>query len=159
MALGQVFPEYPCQFYSTNTPLLGKIKKLIIFITGLHNKPQGCGASVASATGPFTTKRVRFTVIRRPVRSTTHFFLLSFLLTTASSLAVAKIYAKFPSFLNYLFSCQVACLCSVVAEKKEKNIFYWYLYRYVRTFLCSYESEKSFSQHLVSILHLTLKHQ
>jgi hypothetical protein len=32
-------------------------RKLIIFITGLHNKPQGCGASVASAAGPFTTKR------------------------------------------------------------------------------------------------------
>jgi hypothetical protein len=35
-------------------------KKLIIFliiiviIIGLHNKPQGCGASVASAAGPFT---------------------------------------------------------------------------------------------------------
>jgi hypothetical protein len=29
-------------------------KKAIIFITGLHNKPQGCGASVASAAGPFT---------------------------------------------------------------------------------------------------------
>jgi hypothetical protein len=29
-------------------------KKLIIFITGLHNKPQGCGASVAHAAGPFT---------------------------------------------------------------------------------------------------------
>jgi hypothetical protein len=34
-----------------------KGKKLIIFITGLHNKPQGCGASVASAAGPFTTKK------------------------------------------------------------------------------------------------------
>jgi hypothetical protein len=34
-----------------------KKKKLIIFITGLHNKPQGCGASVASAAGPFTTKK------------------------------------------------------------------------------------------------------
>jgi hypothetical protein len=33
-------------------------KKLITFITGLHNKPQGCGASVASAVGPFTTKKV-----------------------------------------------------------------------------------------------------
>jgi hypothetical protein len=32
-------------------------KKLIIFITGLHNKPQGCGASVASAAGAFITKR------------------------------------------------------------------------------------------------------
>jgi hypothetical protein len=31
-----------------------KEKKLIIFITGLHNKPQGCGASVASAAGPFS---------------------------------------------------------------------------------------------------------
>jgi hypothetical protein len=34
-----------------------KRKKVIIFITGLHNKPQGCGASVASAAGPFTTQK------------------------------------------------------------------------------------------------------
>jgi hypothetical protein len=33
-------------------PLLGKIS-----ITGLHNKPQGCGASVASAAGTFTKKK------------------------------------------------------------------------------------------------------
>jgi hypothetical protein len=46
---------FPCQFHSTGAPLLGKMKKLIIFITGLHSKPQGCGASVASAAGPFTT--------------------------------------------------------------------------------------------------------
>jgi hypothetical protein len=47
-----------CQFHSTGAPLLGKTKKkLIIFITGLHKKPQGCGASVASAAGPFTKKR------------------------------------------------------------------------------------------------------
>jgi hypothetical protein len=32
-------------------------KELIIFIIGLQNKPQGCGASVASAAGPFTTKK------------------------------------------------------------------------------------------------------
>jgi hypothetical protein len=25
----------------------------------MHNKPQGCGASVASAAGPFTTKKAR----------------------------------------------------------------------------------------------------
>ena len=31
-------------------------KNLSSFITELHNKPQGCGASVASAAGPFTTK-------------------------------------------------------------------------------------------------------
>jgi hypothetical protein len=45
---------FPCQFYSTGAPLLGKGQKIII---GLHNKPQGCGASVASAAGPFTTKK------------------------------------------------------------------------------------------------------
>ena len=45
---------FPCQFHSTGAPLHGKMKKLITFITGLHNKPQGCGASVASAAGPFT---------------------------------------------------------------------------------------------------------
>jgi hypothetical protein len=35
------------------------IKKhlILIFITGLHNKPEGCGASVASAAGPFTTQK------------------------------------------------------------------------------------------------------
>ena len=52
-----------CQFHSTGAPLHRKVKKLIIFlfiiiiITGLHNKCQGYGASVASAAGPFTTKR------------------------------------------------------------------------------------------------------
>ena len=50
------FPEY-CGFPLSNSnvaPLKGKTKKKII-ITWLHNKPQGCGASVASAAGPFTT--------------------------------------------------------------------------------------------------------
>jgi hypothetical protein len=49
---------FPCQFHSTGAPLLGKGQKIIIifiFIIGLHNKPQGCSASVASAAGPFTT--------------------------------------------------------------------------------------------------------
>jgi hypothetical protein len=44
---------FPCQFHSTGAPLLGKGQKIIIiiviFITGLHNKPHGCSASVASA--------------------------------------------------------------------------------------------------------------
>jgi hypothetical protein len=48
---------FPCHFQSTGAPLHGKTKKLIIFITGLHNKTQGCGASIASAAGPFTTKK------------------------------------------------------------------------------------------------------
>jgi hypothetical protein len=43
---------FPCQFHSTGPPLHGITKKLIVFITGLHSKPQGCGASVASAAGP-----------------------------------------------------------------------------------------------------------
>jgi hypothetical protein len=61
VALGQVFyPEYfgfPCQFHSAGAPLHGKAEKLMIFITDFHSKPQGCGASVASVAGPFTTKR------------------------------------------------------------------------------------------------------
>jgi hypothetical protein len=49
---------FPCQFHSTGAPLQGKTKKkLIIFITGLRSKPQGCRASVASAAGPFTTPK------------------------------------------------------------------------------------------------------
>jgi hypothetical protein len=49
---------FPCQFHSTRAPLDRKTKKLIIiiFLIGLHNKPQGCGAYVASAAGPFTKK-------------------------------------------------------------------------------------------------------
>jgi hypothetical protein len=50
---------FPSQFHSNGAPLLGKSKKKsIIFITGLHNKPQGCGASVASAVGPFTKRKL-----------------------------------------------------------------------------------------------------
>jgi hypothetical protein len=56
VALGQVFPQV-LRFFSVNfiPPLLHyleKLKKLIIFVSGLRNKPQGCGASVASAAGP-----------------------------------------------------------------------------------------------------------
>jgi hypothetical protein len=60
VALEQVFPRVfrfspvdiipPVLHYTEK-----RKKKLIIFITGLHSKPQGCGASVASAAGPFAT--------------------------------------------------------------------------------------------------------
>jgi hypothetical protein len=70
VALGQVFPPsssgFPCQFHSTGGPLLGKGKKIIIifiFITGLHNKPYGCGASVASAAGVLTSKKTNHHVL------------------------------------------------------------------------------------------------
>jgi hypothetical protein len=49
---------FPCKFHSTAFPLKWKSRKnFTIFITGLHNKPQGCGASVASAAGPFNKKK------------------------------------------------------------------------------------------------------
>jgi hypothetical protein len=55
---GRFFPEYfgfslSISFHRCST-IQKNEKTLIIFITGLHNKPQGCGASVASAAGPFT---------------------------------------------------------------------------------------------------------
>jgi hypothetical protein len=57
---------FPCQFHSTGAPLHGKTKKkLITFIIGLQNKPQGCSASVASAAGPFTTKSREVAVVVR----------------------------------------------------------------------------------------------
>jgi hypothetical protein len=61
VALGEVFPPVlrfsPINFIPPVLHYLEKRKKkLIIFITGLHNKPQGCGASLASAAGPFTKK-------------------------------------------------------------------------------------------------------
>ena len=53
-----------CPYHSTGAPLHRKVKKLIIFpiiiiIIGLHNKPQGYGASVASAAGPSPQKEER----------------------------------------------------------------------------------------------------
>jgi hypothetical protein len=64
VALGQVFPRVlrfsPVNFIPPALHYQEKDKKIItivIFIIGSHNKPQGCGASVASAAGPFTTKR------------------------------------------------------------------------------------------------------
>ena len=44
-----------CQFHSTGAPLKWKSRKNLI--KGLHNKPQGCGASVASAAGSFTKRK------------------------------------------------------------------------------------------------------
>jgi hypothetical protein len=61
VALGQVFPRvlrfFPVNFIPPVLHYKEKRKKLIIFITGLHKKPQCCGASIASAAGPFTTKK------------------------------------------------------------------------------------------------------
>jgi hypothetical protein len=58
VALRRVFPQVPrfplsISFHRCSITRKNE-KKLIIIITGLHNKPQGCGASVASAAGPFT---------------------------------------------------------------------------------------------------------
>ena len=63
VALGQVFPRVlrfsPVNFFPPVVHYLEKRKKiLVICITELHNKPQGCGASVASAAGSFTTKKL-----------------------------------------------------------------------------------------------------
>jgi hypothetical protein len=62
VALGKVFPPstlvFFCQFHSICSPLFGKGQKIIIIIiTGLHNKPYGCGALVASVTELFCTKK------------------------------------------------------------------------------------------------------
>jgi hypothetical protein len=43
-------------------------KKLIIFITWLHNKPQGCGASLASASGAVHHKKEK----KNPMKSKFH---------------------------------------------------------------------------------------
>jgi hypothetical protein len=58
---------FPCQFHSTGAPLIVKIgkKKLLIFITGVAQEALRlrcirsicCGASAASAAGPFTTQK------------------------------------------------------------------------------------------------------
>jgi hypothetical protein len=61
VTLEQVFPLRSSVFLVTYIPPVlhytEKWKKLIISVSGLHSKPQGCGASVASAAGPFATKK------------------------------------------------------------------------------------------------------
>jgi hypothetical protein len=66
VALGQIFPEYfgfpqSISFHRCSVTRKNE-KQLIIFIKGLHNKPQGCGASVACAVGPFIIKKGFITV-------------------------------------------------------------------------------------------------
>ena len=58
VALGHVFLRV-LRFSPVNfiPPVNCKNGKEIVFIKGLHSKPQGWGASVASAAGPFTKKR------------------------------------------------------------------------------------------------------
>jgi hypothetical protein len=46
----------PCQFHSTGAPVLVKTKNKSSFSQGCTISLQGCGASVASAAGPFTKK-------------------------------------------------------------------------------------------------------
>jgi hypothetical protein len=68
VALVQVFTRV-CRFSPVSfiPPVLYykvKRKKRIIIITGLHNKPQGCGASVTSAAGPFKKSCNTFQALR-----------------------------------------------------------------------------------------------
>jgi hypothetical protein len=58
VALGQVFLRvlrFPLSLTFHRCSITRK-EKLIIFLIGLHNKPAGCGASVASAARPFNKK-------------------------------------------------------------------------------------------------------
>jgi hypothetical protein len=61
VALGQGFSRVlrfsAVSFISPVPRHTEKQNKISIFVTGLHNKPQGCGAPIASAAGPFTTKK------------------------------------------------------------------------------------------------------
>jgi hypothetical protein len=81
VALGQVFPRvlrvFPIIFIPPVLHYKGKKKKVIIFVTGLHNKPQGCGASVASAGGPSQKKIQVDFCSEMPVHSS-HSFLARF---------------------------------------------------------------------------------
>ena len=56
VVLGQGFPRLlrfsPVSFIPPVLQYAENENKLIIFITLLHNKPQGCGTFVASAAGP-----------------------------------------------------------------------------------------------------------
>jgi hypothetical protein len=60
VALGQVFPRvlrFSPSISFHECFITRKTKNESSLSQGLHNKPQGCGASVASAAGSFTTKK------------------------------------------------------------------------------------------------------
>jgi hypothetical protein len=64
--IGTFFPEYfgfPMSISFHRCSIIRKNEKLVIFITGLHNKPQGCGASVASAAGHFQKKNTEYILV------------------------------------------------------------------------------------------------
>jgi hypothetical protein len=80
------FFGFPLSISFTGAPLLGKGQKIIIiviFIMGLHNKLQGCGASVASAAGPFSNSEVyniSFHVVLASVCNVKAFYYVDFIL-------------------------------------------------------------------------------
>jgi hypothetical protein len=63
-SFSQVLQFFPVNFVPLVLHYKEKRKKLIIFITGFHNKPQGCGASVAYTAGPCTTEKKRIILER-----------------------------------------------------------------------------------------------
>jgi hypothetical protein len=67
VALGQVFPPqyfgFPLSISFHRCSITWKNEKKLITMTGLYKKSQGCGASVASAAGPFIIKKKSYTVV------------------------------------------------------------------------------------------------
>ena len=83
-------------------------KTLFIFITGLHNKSQGCGASVASAEGPFTKIKEKLTFFNSyPPHSVTSPFspIVTTWPTHRSLLHLTKWLGPFPSPMVKRFVC------------------------------------------------------
>jgi hypothetical protein len=71
---------FPYKFHSTAFSINWETeKKLILFFTGLHNKPQGCSTSVASAAGPFAKERIEIN-LRREVKYITETTFAKFML-------------------------------------------------------------------------------
>jgi hypothetical protein len=55
----RVLRFFPVSFIPPALHYLEKQKKLITFLTWLHGKPSGGGASLASAAGPSTMKKIQ----------------------------------------------------------------------------------------------------
>jgi hypothetical protein len=106
----QVLRFSPVNFIPPVLHYFEKRKILIIFITGLHNKPQGCGASVASAAGPFTTNKLNIIVSSNTQLLSTQ--------VLGSNLIVSQMLSWLYSFYRHnVWFCN-----SVVITKKSINI-------------------------------------
>jgi hypothetical protein len=125
-ALEQVFPRvvrFPLSISFHRCSITRKNKKkLITFITGLHNKPQGCGASIPSAAGPFTKKKTLVIKLKLKFTFTPVYPLRQIRPRLASTCYLNLHVGSYLHNLSFLLSLFSASLFARREEQREKDV-------------------------------------